>query len=151
MKQVGVLSALFLTIITAFLLIFNETEYDESWKTGTSVIIWTLAFVLMLMATVNTVLLLLASNECKDDAECEKLLLRLGKLVFFPAQIFHLSVLMSCLGILYWAYNLLTWEYFVALVGLSAVLYTTQTFVYWFIIRSVLSVRYEVQQEQLQG
>jgi hypothetical protein len=35
------------------------------------------------MATVNSVLLLLASNECNDDEECEQLMLRLGKLILF--------------------------------------------------------------------
>ena len=147
MKQVGVLSALVLTIISAFLMLFNNSD-DADWKTGTSVIIWTTSWTLMLMATVNSVLLLLASNECKDDTECDKLMLRLGKLVLFPAQIFHVSLLSSCMGIGFWTFQLLAWKYWVAFVAVSAALYGTQTCIYWFIIHSVYAVKYEAQQEE---
>lgn len=149
MTQVGVLSALVLTIISAFLMLFHDSDsaYNDEWKTGTSVIIWTTSWTLMLMATVNSVLLLLASNECDDDAECEKLMARLGKLVLFPAQIFHVSVLISCLGIFFWTFHLLSWRYWVAFMALSAMLYAIQTGVYWFIIHCVFSVKYEAQQK----
>ena len=148
MTQVGVLSALVLTIISAFLMLFHDAEnaYDEAWKTGVSVLLWSTSWTLMLMATVNSVLLLLASNECGDDDECEKFMARMGKLVLFPAQIFHVSLLVSCAGIVFWTFNLLTFEYWVAFVSVSAVLYGMQSSIYWYLIHSVFSVKYEMQQ-----
>tara|TARA_B110000003_G_C16481853_1_gene469910 strand:+ start:115 stop:678 length:564 start_codon:yes stop_codon:yes gene_type:complete len=148
MTQVGVLSALVLTIISAFLMLFHDdgNAYDEAWKTGVSVLLWSTSWTLMLMATVNSVLLLLASNECGDDDECEKFMARMGKLFLLPAQIFHISLLVSCAGIVFWTFNLLTFEYWVAFVGVSAVLYGTQTSIYWYLIYSVFAVKYEMQQ-----
>ena len=150
MTQVGVLSALVLTIISAFLMLYHDAEnaYDEAWKTGVSVLLWSTSWTLMLMATVNSVLLLLASNECDDDDECEKFMARMGKLILFPAQIFHVSLLISCLGIVFWTFNLLTFEYWVAFVAVSAILYGMQTSIYWYLIHSVFAVKYETQQRE---
>ena len=93
------------------------------------------------MSTVNSVLLLLAINGCRDDGECEKLTRRLGKLILFPAQAFHISVLISIDGIMLWAYLLLERIYFYIVVGISASLYCFQTCLYWKIIHSIFSVK----------
>ena len=47
MTQVGLLSALMLTIVSAFLMLFHEPRQYSQWQLGASVIIWTVAFTLM--------------------------------------------------------------------------------------------------------
>ena len=141
MSQIGLLSALMLTIVSAFLMLFYEPRDYSQWQIGASVIIWTVAFTLMLMSTVNSVLLLLAINVCRDDEECKQLTQRLGKLKLFPAQAFHISILIAIDGIILWAFILLERTYFYIVVGTSASLYCFQTCLYWKIIHCVFSVK----------
>ena len=143
MSQVGLLSALLLTMIGSFIMLFNDDKGSENWTTGVSLVIWTASIALMAVSTLLCVFFLLAANECEDDEEASELLTCLGKLTLIPAHCFMASYALALGGCFFWLWIMLEdYPLYFFAAGGSIVLASSMGFVvYMYLVYCVMRVK----------